>query len=182
MGEDTVAQILAQLAEIQASVDEPSTGWFTVGAAVIGFLTAMLPTVLLEYLRRRHETRTLRASLSAEMAGISEIIRARDYVTELRKGAEDRPPTFQVNIPTDYFVVYKANTAKLGLLEPSEAKRIIRFYHLVESVIQDVTPGGILYEGKAKPDAFKQDADFLESALRLADEITSEPDANQGAK
>lgn len=182
MDEEVAPQILQKLSEIQASIDGPSTGWFTVGAAVIGFMAAMLSTVLVEYLRRRHETKTLRASLAAEITGVTEIIRARGYVLGLRAGAEGKVATYPVNIPADYFLVYKANIARLGLLEPSEAKRIIRFYHLVESVIQDVIPGGILYEGKSGPEGFRQDAEFLESALQLADEIISGHDANQSAK
>ncbi|KGE77407.1 hypothetical protein [Halomonas salina] len=188
MDEEMASQLMTQMAEIQASVDGPSTGWFTVGAAVIGFMAAMLSTVLVEYLKRRHETRILRASLMAEISAMAEIIRSRRYIQALQDGAEMRRFRLGVNVPDDYFIVYKSNTARLGLLSAHEAKRIVRLYHLVESVVQDVTPGGVLHKGGVVHDvaatgggevqeAFKQDVKFLEDALQLADELVGESGA-----
>tara|TARA_R110002049_G_scaffold190570_2_gene359268 strand:+ start:34384 stop:34932 length:549 start_codon:yes stop_codon:yes gene_type:complete len=180
--QEVAVQLLAQMAEIQSSINGPSTGWFTLAAAVIGFIAAMLSTVLVEYLRRKHEKKTLRASLVAEVTGVAEIIRARQYIDGLQAGAEGRLTEFPLNVPNDYFPVYKANTAKLGLLTPQEATLIVRFYNLIESVIQDVIPGGMLSSGQAGQEGFKQDAEFLERALHIADELASGRSANQGAK
>lgn len=173
MEQDLAIQLLAQMSEIQSSIDKTNTGWFTVGAAIIGFIAAMLSTVLVEYIRRRHETKTLRASLVAEITGVAEIIRSRGYIDGLKEGAHGRLINYPVSVPSDYFPVYKANTARLGLLQPHEATLVVHFYHLIESVIQDVIPGGMLSNGQAGPEGFKQDAEFLERAMRIADDLAS---------
>lgn len=174
MDQDVATQLLAQMAELQAAVDGPSTGWFTIGAAAIGFLAAMGSTVLVEHLRKKHETQTLLSSLVAEMSAMAEIIRARGYIEALREGASGQRDCLSVNVPNDYFIVYKSNTARLGLLKRQEASRIVYLYHLVESVVQDVIPGGTLYTGEAGQEGFRQDAEFLERALQIADELVAE--------
>lgn len=170
-------QLLTQMAEVKAAVEQSSSLWSDLGppaiTGIVGFFAAFIPSVWLERRREKQQARTLRASLIAEISGMAEIIRARGYIEALREGVEGRRKTMSVNVPGDYFVIYKSNTARLGLLEPEEASRIVHLYHLIESVVQDVIPGGILYAGVGGQHGFQQDVDFLERALVLADELIS---------
>lgn len=179
MEQELVSQLLMRVAELQATVEsqKPSL-WVTLGPSAItglvGFLAAMVPTAWLERRRVRHQTRVPHSSLIAEISGLADIIRERNYLESLREGAEGQIQSLSVNVPEDYFRVFRANTDKLGLLEPQDAFRIVRLYQLLESVIHDVIPDGVLYTGNGSPEAFQQDLTFLETALELADELIAE--------
>lgn len=183
MEQDLATQLLTQMAELQATVDAQNSGWFTLGAAglggLFGLFASWIPIAWGERKRRQHDAKTLRSSLIAEISAMAEIIRARGYMKAFREGAAGQRADLSVNVPSDYFTVYKGNTARLGLLEPQEASRIVHLYHLVESVVQDVSPDGVLYSGAGGQEGFQQDLDFLERALDLADQLIDDHAAEQ---
>jgi len=39
----------------------------------------------------------------------------------------------------------------------------------------DVTAGGLLFNGTADPDSFREAADLLEAAMKIGRELTAEP-------
>lgn len=186
MDQQIVNQLISQIASLEATVEGLRSGWFIIGASaitgVIGFLAALIPTTWIENRRAQREARAIRSALHAEVSAIAEIIRSRQYIEELKKGAAGEYQYLSVNVPADYFVVYKSNTAMLGLLDPTEAEQIVRFYHLIESVVQDVTPGGSLATGKGDRENFRVDAEFLEKAIEMADDLLSKGGAKPGAK
>lgn len=183
MEQELATQLLTQMAELKATVEAQNSGWFTLGAAglggVFGICASWLPTAWSERQRRQHETQTLRASLIAEITAMAAIIRSRGYLEDLQAGAGGRIQTLKVNVPDDYFRVFKANVGRLGLLEPDEASRIVTLYQLTESVIQDVVPGGVLSTGEGGQAAFQHDLAFLRRALTLADQLVAEHTADQ---
>lgn len=183
MDQELAAQLLAQMTELQTAVEESGSPWSDLGppliTGILVFLAALIPTIWQERGRVKHQTKTLRASLIAEISALAEIIRSRRYLEDLRAGVDGERQTLTVNVPGDYFRVYKANLDKLGLLEPDEASRIVRLYQLIESVIQDVTPGGVLYTGEGGQKAFQQDLAFMERALELADHLVAEQSADR---
>lgn len=63
---------------------------------------------------------------------------------------------------------------RLGGLTPHEAKQIVRFYQLADSVRLDVTAGGLLFNGTADSGSFREAADLLEAAMKIGRELTSE--------
>lgn len=73
-----------------------------------------------------------------------------------------------------FFHLYQANVTRLGGLSPNEAKQIVRFYQLADSVRLDVTIGGSLFEGTTDPDSFCEAADLLEAAMKIGRELTGE--------
>lgn len=178
MEQELATQLLTQMAELQATVEARNTGWFTLGAAglggLFGLFASWIPTAWIESKRRQHDVETLRSSLIAEITAMAELIRSRRYLEGLQAGAEGRIPKMTVNVPGDYFRVFNANVSKIGLLESDEASRLVRLYQLIESVIQDVTPGGVLYTGVGGQYTFRHDLDILERALKLADELKAE--------
>lgn len=183
MEQELATQLLTQMAEVQATVEAQNSGWFTLGAAGLGGLFGLgaswIPTVWSESQRRQHDTETLRASFIAEITAMTELIRSRGYLKALQEGAEGRVSALKVNVPGDYFRVFKANLDRLGLLEPDEASRIVQLYQLIESVIQDVVPGGVLFTGEGGQRTFQHDLTFLERALALADQLIAEHAADQ---
>ncbi|MDN3518310.1 hypothetical protein QWY84_11865 [Aquisalimonas lutea] len=178
MDPELASQLLSQMGELRAAVESTRSVWVIVLppiiTAIVGFLAAIVPTAWLEHRREKRAVKTLRSSLMAELASAASIIRARGYVQDLKEGAEGTREKLQINVPADYFRVFRANVDKLGLLDAAEAARIIQTYQLLESVIQDVIPGGPLHEGTAGPSGFRENWQFLESALHLADKLVSE--------
>ncbi|WP_022729425.1 hypothetical protein [Fodinicurvata sediminis] len=178
MEQELVSQLLMRVAELQATVEsqKPSL-WATLGppaiTGIVGFLAAIVPTAWLERRRVKHQAHTLRRSLIAEVSAICEIIRVRQYLEGLQAGAEGRISYFTVPIPEDYFRVYRANVDKLGTLDQEDAFRFVRFYQILESVIQDVTPGGVLYTGQGGTKGFKQAYVLMQSAVYIAEELIS---------
>ncbi|SDG52202.1 hypothetical protein SAMN05216571_11743 [Onishia taeanensis] len=172
MEQEVATELMRQLDTIKDIVSSQQPGWYTLGAAGIGFLAALVPHGLLEHMRRRHDAKVLRASLIAELRAISEVIRSRGYLEDLKKAAElEQPIKFSVNVPEDYFLVFKSNAQRLGILDAEDASQFVCCYQLMEAVVRDVIPGGALAEGLCSPDAFRQDAEFLERALSIADEL-----------
>jgi hypothetical protein len=176
MEHDMTVQLLTQLAELRAIVEGQRSGWFTLAAAALagsfGFLAAWVPNAFLEKKRRQHDAHSLRSALIAEMVAMSKIIRSRRYIEALRSASEAEGATrFSVNVPADYALVYKANVTKLGLLDAKDAACIVHSYKLLESVVQDVTSGGVLAEGLGYPEAYLQDAQYLETVLEAADDL-----------
>lgn len=181
MKQELAVQLLAQVAELRAIVDTQRSGWFTLGAAglggLFGLLASWIPIAWRESRRRKHDAQTIRASLVAEISAMTEIIRGRRYVEALTAAAaevkKEQTVKFSVNVPADYFIVYKSNTSRMGLLDAHDAARIVYLYQLLESVVQDVTPGGILAEGLGGPEAFQEAVAFLERALEIADDLVA---------
>ncbi|WP_404462983.1 hypothetical protein LG331_09325 [Vreelandella aquamarina] len=178
METEIASQLLAQMAELKAAVASESSHWSRFGAPAIsaffGFIVAFVSGAALERRREKRLTATLRAALLAEISAMAEVIRGRGYIEALQEGVRGDRDTLRANIPDDYFTIFKSNTDKIGHLNPVEAARIVRLYHLVESVAQDVKPGGVLYDGSGGRIVYQQGVEFLETALNIADELVSE--------
>ncbi|MDD0974658.1 hypothetical protein [Pseudomonas fontis] len=132
--------------------------------------------------QRWQERTSVRVAIVAEVLALRKIAEERNYLSGLFEMAEalrgipeeQRPPaSLQVRIPEHYCRVYLANLGKLGYLSPEDAQLVVSFYQYIDSVVQDVTAGGILYEGTNDPDAFSEAANILKFALdaskKLAD-------------
>lgn len=78
---------------------------------------------------------------------------------------------FQIYVPDHYCRVYIAHVSKLGMLEPEDAKLIVKFYQYADSVVTDISKGGALYEGTNEPSAFEENAQILSLAVSTADEL-----------
>lgn len=167
------AQMLAAIADLKAALNDNDSVRNLLIGGVIGLVAALIPSFLMELYRGSRERDALRASIVSEIAALAEIARARQYIGGLAAGASGNQQKLQVKFPDDYFLIYKSNASRIGRLSAHDATRIVRFYQLAESVIQDVTPGGILYNGSGGPAAFKEAQDLLEQALAIAEELKS---------
>ncbi|QXH45383.1 hypothetical protein KSS93_21260 [Pseudomonas xanthosomatis] len=132
--------------------------------------------------QRWQERTSVRVAIVAEVLALQQIAKERNYQSTLGEVAESllaipeaqrSPVSLQVPIPEHYCRVYLANLGKLGYLPPRDAQLVVSFYQYMDSVVRDVTPGGILYGGCNDPDAFTNSANVLklgtDAAQKLAD-------------
>lgn len=130
--------------------------------------------------QRWQERTSVRVAIVAEVLALRKIAVERDYLSSLVElqtqllaiPEHERPEaSLQVRIPEHYCRVYVANLGKLGYLSPEDAQLVVSFYQYVDSVVQDVTKGGILYEGTNDPEAFAEAAAILKFALDVAQQL-----------
>lgn len=163
--------------------------WTTVSVALITALSAAGGPFWIWHRQAARERESVRAALMAEVLAFVELVALRGYVEGLRDAqAHLSPPEgvsvteifeprflkYSVNIHEHYNRVYQANVTRLGGLSTDEARQIVRFYQLADSVRLDVTAGGVLFSGTADPDSFGEAADLLEAAMKIGRELTSE--------
>jgi len=170
-------QELAQAQEALTSSFAINREWIPALAgilgALVGAIAAFIPNLIVESRRLRQEACLVEASLLAEMTALVEVAEERDYLTDLanviaRLEQQPHGSTFSVsaNIPTHYSRVYQANAHRIGIIDKRKATDIIRFYQLVDAVVQDVTAGGALNAGAAV-EAFKQNHQILSRAFEI---------------
>ncbi len=132
------------------------------------------------WFKRYLERRSVRYALVAEIQALALIVRERRYLPSflevaqgIENGAlrEDEIYSFGVAVDSTYCRVYAAYTSSLGSLPAHIAQLVVTFYQFVDSVVRDVSPGGIVYEGTNKAADFHEAADLLVKALKIADEL-----------
>lgn len=155
--------------------------WIPVIAALIGVFVAgilnLITTLIFERRRHKIESQTLRLALVAEIYGIVAIIDARNYQEGLQStrnwmiNNKSQHLSFKINMPENYCPIFNANAGKIGLLKPDEAAFIVGFHQIIMSIVQDVTPGGVLYEG-GDAEQFAEASALLEHAVAMGNKLT----------
>jgi len=150
--------------------------WVAAFAALVGVILGGFINLgsqwFIDSRQHNREAQTLRMSLAAEINGMLGVIEARQYLAGLM-----RVPTamteqqvsvmrYSVKIDDNYCPIYRANAGKVGILDPSEAAFIVGFHQLIQSVIQDVTVGGVLYEG-GNAEQYAETASLLQHAISM---------------
>lgn len=137
--------------------------------------------VLAWVLKTSKERKSVGVAIHAEMSALVEIAKVREYqegfleyASELRQVPIDERKTIKlfVPIPDHYCRVYAGNIQQLGLLDADEAPLVVRFYQYVDSVVRDVSAGGVLFEGTDDPDSFTAAYLMIGQAFDLERELT----------
>lgn len=152
--------------------------WIDAGAAatlLVG-LSAAISTVVSGAWSRRAHREAVRAALKAEVAALAQLIRARGYIQAFEDSAAYVAETgkehgFVIPVPQHYCLVYTSNVGSIGALPASIAGEVVRFYQLVMSVAEDVSPNGAIGQGCSDPNAFLEAKEMLTEALQIADSI-----------
>lgn len=148
--------------------------------SVFGVAVPVCTAVVAWFWKTHHERKVVKVALVAEVLALKEIASARNYLKDLRKTADDLEAIpendrvtiqYHVPVPEHYCRVYVANISKLGSLKLKDANLIVKFYQYADSVIRDVSPGGVLHEGSSDPDDFRENASILALALEAAAEL-----------
>ncbi|MGE6661337.1 hypothetical protein ACQKEK_11420 [Pseudomonas sp. NPDC077408] len=147
------------------------------GATIMAAIAAVIGSITTGWLERWHQKRAITAALFAEVAALSIMIRTRRYREDLEKAAEEvksgEAISLAVPVPAHYCRIYTANLGSIGLLNPKQASELVHSYQLVDSVVQDVTPGGILASGSSDPTDFLDARDLLDRALSIGDSLAT---------
>jgi len=116
--------------------------WSTLLSIVVGGIIAIGGGFVQRICERRHERKSLRAALRAEIQAILAIVERRHYIAALSnlieaiKGGSTN--FFERRIGSRYDIVFRSNCGKLGLLPPETAAETVRFYFMVSSVREDL--------------------------------------------
>lgn len=137
--------------------------------------------------RRQLASATLSA-LVAEVEGLTRLVRHRNFregIIDLADGARhavetglghEQSPFMQFAMTGDYFVVYKASIDKIGILDPYQADRIVRFYLLAKSLSENYAPTSPWQQGatyQAVLGLASNDLQLIEVLSLLGNEIAS---------
>lgn len=155
--------------------------WTTVLVALVTGVTAAGGPYLIWLKQAKSERRSVRAALLAEVSALIEIVEIRGYLRDLRAAEaalsnleqwqldtlSSSDFQFQVPIGEHYNRVYQSNVNRLGSLSAREARMVVRFYQLADSVKADISEGGVLFIGSLDAEDFKDAADILETAMEL---------------
>lgn len=168
---------------------EVSTGidWTTVLVALSTGLTAAGGPIWIASRQAKNERLSVRSAFLSEVAALIEIVEIRGYLQDLRKFEaalkscdqeqldQFNPKDFSFSVPisNEYNMVYRANLTRLGGLSSTEAKQLVRFYQLTDSVKADITEGGALFIGTVEAEAFEKAADIIETAIKIGRVLTA---------
>lgn len=170
---------------IQVACTAGTSGWLpivstTIGA-LVGGLASFFGAVGSEKRRSKSKSKSVHAAIVAEVRALLRIIELRGYVSsakELRDALQREGPgkcaTLQVQIDDGYNKVFKANLENIGLLNSEVATQIVEFYQLIQAVVSDVSPGGLIAEGMGGNKAFSEMIAILEEAIVIGVKIITE--------
>ncbi|MGY2275727.1 MULTISPECIES: hypothetical protein [Pseudomonas] len=162
------------------------TDWTTVLVALATGGTAALGPVLLWIKQAQGERKSVRAALFAEVSALIELVERRHYLNDMKRYEafllpltrreldELNPDDFKypITVGEHYNRVYQANVSRLGILSAVEARQIVRFYQLADSVRADVSPGGPLYSGTTNRQSYTEAIGILEDAIEIGTALT----------
>lgn len=147
---------------------------------VFGIALPVCATVAAWFWKTLHERKAVKVALVAEIMALRQIATIRGYVEdleatadELRKLPEESRPRleYRVKVPEHYCRIYVENLPRLGALSLKDAHLVVKFYQYADSVIMDISAGGVLYEGTNDPDFFTENAQILREAVAIAEEL-----------
>lgn len=147
--------------------------------AVVGVISSFVPNLITDYFRNKREAKKIEASLVAEIKALIEVADARNYQITLNKicaHLQSKPQgttySFTVNVSQEYSRIYQANAHQIGVIQTEQAVDIVRFHQLIDAVIQDVRPGGLLSNG-APLHAFTETEKIFKFALDIGRKLKS---------
>lgn len=180
-------QIVRELKEL-APTPNP---WIPLWSVVAGALLGYIPLGVGAILRSRKATKSVQAALLAEVSSLLQIIEARNYLIDFKDtfaeltaanerdmalaqqsgiDFEENTDTTVIAIQDDYNKVFKAYLDKLGLLPPKFATDIVTFYTLIDSIVQDLKPIGVL-QTQGYAEQYEEAIILMERALGLAKKL-----------
>ncbi|MCK4082064.1 hypothetical protein [Acinetobacter radioresistens] len=146
--------------------------------AIITALTTAILNLIVQYFlwgrKQKIEKKAITTAFVAEVEVLLEVVRERKYLEGLKEQisvmhAKSTVP-YVVPIQDNYSQIYRNNLDKLYMFEPKIVKNLVLFHSLLDSLIQDVKPGGILATGGSKEN-FQEAATILSLAIQNGEEI-----------
>jgi len=147
------------------------------GGAFVGAISSFFPNYLIGKLKERKEKRSTTLQLYAEVKATIELAEHRNYIQQLERVVEAfnakqiTAYTYQIQVSEDRFPIFKSSLDRLGMLEVDIQVKVVEFYQLLEAVVQDVKPGGLLNVSPASLEAFQEALRITKRAQQLGVEI-----------
>lgn len=120
------------------------------GGAFVGAVSSIIPNLIINWHNYRTERRSTTLRLYAEIKAAIEVADYRGYIEHLEQIEEklrnNKIPswTYLVQVSDDRYPIYKSSLDQLGMIDVGLQVKIVEFYQLLEAIIQDIKPGGIL--------------------------------------
>ncbi|MCX5817044.1 MAG: hypothetical protein NTX75_12530 [Proteobacteria bacterium] len=180
MNLDDVQKIMQILQSMKALLGQQNP-WIPVyaaiGGALAGAIAAIIPNMIIERLKERRAVNALSDSIVCEVSAILTIIKHRRYLETTEQIVANLFSTpgstrqLQVVVPDNYFKIYHANLDRVDLIHRSIRVKVVTFYQLLEAIIQDVKPGGLLSVAAQRAEPFAEALSILKQAIELGHEI-----------
>lgn len=160
---------------------ENGEGYLIAAVGALGAIGGAIAAYVPNRLMAKHQQAELRKStafqLYSEIRATLEVVRHRGYIESLRDllTAFDRQEistwTYRVQVPDERFIIFKSNLGNLGLLPPRVQGQIVLLYQLLEAVIQDIKPGGMLNAEPVGRGSFAEALTLSERAKAIAEQV-----------
>lgn len=153
------------------------TAYVGVAGALVGALAGYFPAAIISKQQRNDRAKSTAYQIYAELKAMQTQVQQRGYgkhLGDIAAALEDGSASsgmLVAHFPDDRFVVYRANLCNLGLLPPKMQTKIVMLYQLLESLIQDLKPGGVLNNEHANVRAFKEAVSLYRQAEDLFSEV-----------
>lgn len=113
---------------------------------LIGIVGSLVTQVYLDGQRRKADERSLSQAIVGEISALVEIVRRRHYIEDLTalieklkaEGDSASLGWFRFSARGNYFAVYQANLARLGMLRDPKPGLVVQYYTQVSSVLEDI--------------------------------------------
>lgn len=169
----TSIELLRQLTTISKNEWIPVVA--AIGGALVGTLGAVIPNLMIERYKRRKDREAVTSALICEIGSILEVIQKRKFVEGLREIESalngNQIYSYSVKVSDGHSLIFRSLSDRIGSVEKKVAAKIIRFHQLINSVIQDVIPGGVLADQGGRKSEFTEILSLLESAIEVGNDL-----------
>lgn len=152
-------------------------------SAIGGALAAYFPNYWLLKENTKQQRKSTTFQIYAELKATLEVERHRKYISSIRSVVrqfdEGKITSFnyKVEVPDERFIIYKSNLNNLGLLPSNLQAKIVLIYQLLEALVQDIKPGGMLNAEFVGREPFDEVLNLLKRAKTLCNEVLAEIEA-----
>lgn len=154
-------EIISAIKPLFASQNPYLPVYSALGGAFVGAISSIIPNMILESIRYKKEAKALTLQVYSEIKSTVQIFEYRGYlehVSEVIRNIENGEYTtdrFTIHFPDKRHTVFEAVLPKLGTIDIQLQIKFIAFYQSVESIIQDVKPGGYMNSQECNLKDFK---------------------------
>jgi hypothetical protein len=147
------------------------------GGAFVGAVSSFFPNYIIGKLKDCKERRSTTLQLYAEVKATIELAEHRNYIQQLERVVEafnSKQRTscpYQIQVSEDRFPIFKSSLDRLGMLDVDIQVKVVEFYQLLEAIVQDVKPGGLLNATPAPVEAFQEALRISKRARKVGGEI-----------
>ena len=149
-------------------------------SAIGGALAAFFPTLWLTRIKEKELKHSVATQFYAEIKAMLKTEQHRGYIEDIRKilSAFDSNQienyAYKVEVSEERFPIFKSNLQNLGVLEPKIQGKIVLLYQLLEAVIQDIKPGGLLNSNHVGRKPYQELLNIMIEIKDTAEEILAE--------